>query len=112
MDGKETEELKATEEKIMKGIQWAYQPKQVKKSAKFIFKKNKFLNKSRAAIEKDINDCIKDGVKRNNKGEDCQFMSTGGWTILFSIEEGYGIIEVLVDANVSNSSDYDDYQIK
>ena len=104
-------------------IKWLYQPKQVKKTAKFIFKKNKLLNKSRSEIEKYINDCIKEGVNRNNKGEYCQFMSTGGWTILFTIEERlaslftiveerYGTIEVLVDANVSNETDYEDYKIK
>ena len=94
-------------------IKWLYQPKQVKKTAKFIFKKNKLLNKSRSEIEKYINDCIKEGVNRNNKGEDCQLMSTGGWTILFTIEEErYGTIEVLVDANVSNETDYEDYKIK
>lgn len=94
-------------------IKWLYQPKQVQKTAKFIFKKNKLLNKSRSEIEEYINDCIKEGVNRNNKGEDCHFMSTGGWTIMFSIEEErYGTIEVLVDANVSNETDYEDYKIK
>ena len=94
-------------------IKWLYQPKQVQKTAKFIFKKNKLLNKSRSEIEKYINDCIKEGVNRNNKGEDCHFMSTGGWTIMFTIEEErYGTIEVLVDANVSNETDYEDYKIK
>jgi hypothetical protein len=91
-------------------IKWLYQPNQMQKAAKFIFKKNKFLNKSRAEIEQDINNTIKYGIMQINKGQDCNFISTGGWTIMFSIDDDkYGTIQILVDPSISKQTEYKKY---
>jgi hypothetical protein len=93
-------------------IKWTYQPKQIKKAAKFIFKKNTSLDESITEIENSIYAMIDDGIKRNERGEEHLFASTGGWTILFFLDdEGYGTIDVLVDPNVSNDYIYKNYKI-
>lgn len=97
---------------MSKNIQWIYQPKQIKKASKFIFKKNMFLSMTLEEIELSIHDMIRRGIKDIDRGVDNYHMSTGGWTILLSLDGNHGCIEVLVDPAVSKDHNYEDYNTK
>ena len=64
-------------------------------------------NHSLGYIESRIQDCIDDVIKKARKNWEMTYVSTGGWIVIFFPEDDYhGVIEVLVDPQVSKEREY------
>ena len=81
---------------------------QVLKAAKFIFKKNKALHKSKSVtqIEDSIYNNIYEAWSKVQRDKELYIVGTMGYTLVFYVEtDDVCIVECLVDPNVSNYSD-------
>lgn len=58
-------------------------------------------------IKSRIQDCIDDVIQEVRKDWEITYVSTGGWTVIFFPEDDYhGVIEVLVDPQISKEREY------
>lgn len=77
-------------------------------AAMWISLHNPYMRKhSLEYIESRIQDCIDTVIKKVRKNWEMAYVSTGGWTVIFFPEDNYyGVIEVLVDPQVSKEREY------
>ena len=77
-------------------------------AAMWISLHNPYMKKhSLGYIESSIQGCIDTVIKKVRKNWEMTYASTGGWTVIFFPEDAYyGVIEVLVDPQVSKDREF------
>jgi len=92
----------------------SYNKKQIKKVAKFLFKKNPAFRDSgqeieniKTTIESDLFRYAKEVKSNLKKDKDWRILSTGGYTIIIMLEYSDSLVaEILVDASIASDPDY------